>query len=230
MKKINYFLAILLLVITLSTPMTFAISGTSEDGDTSESVTTSSSDDSVSSEDSTNSDQETENEAESSRRKGRIEKLKSDLKIRLSTVEKSKIALKCEGAQTVVKTRKSVNQKADEARNKVYTRVIAKLESLVANLKAKDVDTASLETIITELRSKVALYATAQSAFQQSLLDLSSLECKTDPEGFKAALETVRTNQQSVFRSAQDIKAYLKDTLKPELVKLKEAETAIDKQ
>lgn len=230
MKKINHILVLVLLAMTLLTPKTFAVSGTGDDGETS--TSSSSGDDSVSSDDSTNSDQEVEveTEAESSRRKGRIDKLKTELKIKLGTAERAKIALKCEGAQTVIKTRKSVNQRADEARNKVYTRLTTRLESLVANLKSKEIDTTTLEATITELKSKVTLYSTAQSAFQQSLQDLSLLECKTDPEGFKAALETVRTNQQSVFKSAQDIKTYLKDTLKPELVKLKESETTRDNQ
>ena len=53
-------------------------------------------------------------------------------------------------------------------------------------LKAKGVDTTTLESQITELKAKITTYSTDLAAYKQSLTDLKAVDCKTDPDAFQA--------------------------------------------
>ena len=153
----------------------------------------------------------------------RIENYKKSLKEALTAAAKTRITERCLAAQAVVKTKITNNSNAATARTAAYNKIVENLEGVVAKVAADapSVDTAELQANITVLQTKIAAFTTANTTYQQSLTDLSVLDCKTDPTAFKAALEAARTDQQAVLTSAKDIRTYLTDTVKLTLQELK---------
>lgn len=190
--------------VMVVTPLALAETNTTSGSDSSDKDTSSSS----SSEDST-------------ARQARLEKLKTDLKIKLDAKEQEKLKTRCKPAQTIVKNvGERFNTKAP-GRAKIYDELVTRLNSLVTKLKAKGVDTTELEQEISMLQTKVTLFNTDLAAYKQALSDLRDVDCVTDPTAFKAALEAARTAHDKVIKDAADVKAYVKDTIKPTLQKIR---------
>lgn len=151
----------------------------------------------------------------------RLDKAKSKFAVRLNALEKARISGRCVGAQAKVKSRTVIASKASEARSKVYTNVLTRLNSLATTLDDKNIDTSTLKAQISELQTKLAILQTAQDTFKQSLSDLHQLDCKDDTEAFKSALEQARADQKTLIESAKSVREYLKNTVKPTLENLK---------
>ncbi|MGH7249826.1 MAG: hypothetical protein ACREGC_02530, partial [Minisyncoccia bacterium] len=102
-------------------------------------------------------------------------------------------------------------------RTKAYDNLESRLDKLTTNLKAKSVDTTTLEQQITELKSKITTYNTDLTAYKQSLSDLKAVDCKTDPDGFQAALQAARSAHDTLVNDALAVRTYLVDTIRPTL-------------
>ena len=147
----------------------------------------------------------------------RIAQFKTKFKIDLTTAEQSNLKLHCVAAQVAV-GKLDVRFVGNVAiRTKAYTDLQARLTKLITNLKAKSVDTTTLEQEQTALNAKITTYNTDLTAYKQSLSDLKTIDCKTDPNGFKAALEAARSAHDSVAADATDIRSYLVGTINPTL-------------
>lgn len=148
-------------------------------------------------------------------REARIKTLKEQQKVRLSVTEKKKIQDKCQAAQGKVSSVSGRIKGAETSRTKVHANLLARMETLLAKLKTKNLDTAQLEASITELKAKIATFNTDLAAYKQSISDLRLEDCTTDPEGFKAALQASRTNLETVRADAKAVHSYLNETIKP---------------
>lgn len=166
-------------------------------------------------------EQEVETAAQKVERETRVKKLKEVQKIRLSTTEKKKIQEKCQASQGKVSSVGSRLKGVETSRGEVHKNILNRLNTAVAKLKEKGVDTTQLEADITTLSGKIDTFNTDLASYKQSVSDLKALDCKTDPEGFKAALQTARANLEKVRTDADAVHAYLKDTLRPLLTSLK---------
>lgn len=154
--------------------------------------------------------------------KKRLEALKTSLKVKLDETTRKRILTKCKPAQTIVETTEKTDASNGTSRSKVYDKVVSKVQSLIDKLKANSVDTTALETALTGLEAKVATFKTDMTTYRQSMLDLRTIDCATDPTAFQAALTTARTNREKVHADGKDIRAYIKDTLKPALQAIKD--------
>ena len=169
----------------------------------------------------TNTTQTTETEdapetpVQKTEREARIKTLKEQQKVKLSVTEKKKIQDKCQAAQGKVSSVSGRVKGVETSRTKVHANLLARMETLVEKLKTKNLDTIQLETSITELKAKITTFETDLTTYKQSISDLRALDCKTDPEGFKAALQTARTNLETVRSDAKAVHSYLNETIKP---------------
>lgn len=147
--------------------------------------------------------------------KTRVEKLKTDFKIKLTTAETARIKLKCKAAQGLVTTLDARVKEIKSNREQAHKAIVDKLNELVTKLKAKNVDTTMLETDIVMLQSKITTFQTDLSAYDQDLADLAKLDCNSDPAAFKAALEAARAARVKVGQDAMDIRGYITGVIKP---------------
>lgn len=154
-------------------------------------------------------------------RAARVETYKKNLKETLTAAVKTKITEKCVGAQGVVKEKHTSNQALAAGRIKTYNAFVTNLEKLSERSEEKGGDVTAINNDITVLNTKIAAYNTANETYQNSLNDLSALDCKTDPVAFKAALEAARQNHTAVGVIAKDIRTFLTTTVKTDLQALK---------
>ncbi len=164
--------------------------------------------------------------------KDRLEKKKTELKIKLTNLEQEKIKTRCKAAQGVVTSLSEKVKNNGPNRTKAYTELVSRLTALIDRLKAKGVDVTELQQELAVLQTKIDTFNTDLAAYKQALSDLKNVDCSTDPTAFKAALEASRAARDKLIADAADIKAYVKDTIKPTLEKiraeLKAQETAAE--
>lgn len=144
----------------------------------------------------------------------RLEKKKAELKINLNQLEKERLKNRCKPAQALVKTEGEKVDGRVVVRTKAYTKLVERLNSLVSKLEAKEVDVTQLKSQIAVLETKIAKFNTDLAAYKQALSDLRTVDCATDPDAFKAALEVARSSRDTLITDATDIKTYVKDTIK----------------
>ncbi|MEI7522466.1 MAG: hypothetical protein WCJ86_03285 [Candidatus Saccharibacteria bacterium] len=159
----------------------------------------------------------------------RLEKEKIELKVKPEAKEVESIKSKCKPAQLKVKDVGDKTELNVKERSKAYTEVVTKLTETVAKLKAKGVVTTTLEQEIALLNTKIALFNTDLATYKTALSDLKLHDCVTDPTGFKAVLESARTANTKLIADAADIKAYIKNTIKPTLLQIRTALEAQEK-
>ena len=155
-------------------------------------------------------------------REARIKTFKEQHKIRLSVTEKNKIQDKCQAAQGKVSSVTGRFKGIETSRGKVHENLLQRLNNLVEKLKAGNQNTTELEADIAMLVTKIETFNTDLATYKQSVSDLKALDCKTEPESFKAALTAARANLETVRASAKAVHSYLNDTIKPLLKTLRD--------
>lgn len=170
-----------------------------------------------------------ESAIEMKNREARLEKEKIELKVKPETKEVESIKSKCKPAQLKIKDVGDKTELNVKERSKAYTEVVTKLTETVAKLKVKGVVTTTLEQEIALLNTKIALFNTDLATYKTALSDLKLHDCVTDPTGFKAVLESARTANTKLIADAADIKAYIKNTIKPTLLQIRTALEAQEK-
>lgn len=152
----------------------------------------------------------------------RVDKRKTELKLTaLAATEKLRIQAKCAGAQGIVKSVQNQSATAQTARTNVYRKLGTKLGELITKLKAANVDTTKLESERTVLQDKIKTFNDDLAEYKLAVSDLSTMDCKTDAEGFKASLQDARTKREKLKTDATDIRTYVKDTIKPTLQEIR---------
>src|SRR4030095_195914 len=84
-------------------------------------------------------------------------------------------------------------------------------------LEAKGVDTATYDAQVDELKTKIETFHTDLANYKQATDDLAEMDCASDPDAFKAALESARQLSKQVVEEGKAIKDFLNNTIKPTL-------------
>ena len=147
----------------------------------------------------------------------RLEKAKSTLKLNLAAAEKLKLETKCEGAQKNVDKVKTKLDKIANIRGKSYDALSKRVDNLVTRLKAQGIDTTELENERVQLQAKITQVKTDITVYRQTMADIASMTCKTDPTGFKALITQARTQRETIATDAKAVKDYFQGTIKPTL-------------
>lgn len=147
--------------------------------------------------------------------KQRVEKMKLNLKTRLNATEKKRVQDKCKAAQGSVSSISGRVKGIETSRSQVYANLIQRLNELSNRLKEKGLDTTELEKQLVTLQTLVDTFNTDLAVYKSALIDLSAQDCTTDPEGFKAALETARAAGKKVRDDAAAIRTHVNDVIKP---------------
>lgn len=153
--------------------------------------------------------------------KSRVQQSKNALKTKLTNADIQRIVSKCAPSQVKINTFLQGRYKNDKAYQARYESFIQRLEKLSASLKQNNIDTTTLDQQIVMLKQKLTAYQTSVTAFRAAVADAKAIDCKTDPTGFKAALENARTKALTVKQANQDLETYAKTTIKATLETIK---------
>lgn len=145
----------------------------------------------------------------------RIAKHKTELKTRLSNAEKLRLQSKCKASQGLVSSIRGRIKGIETSRGEVYKNIINRLTNLSEKLKNKGANTTELDADIAVLQSKMDTFNTDLAAYKQAVSDVADMDCITDPDGFKAALEAARAARQKVNEDGLAVRSYINDTIKP---------------
>lgn len=154
--------------------------------------------------------------------KKRVDERKARLKTRLDATTKQRLATKCTPAQQKLSEFRGRVTKNDQAYLGKYDAFIKRLEKLEAKLDEEGIKSSELLNQVGELKVKYQALVDAIENMKTSVEDAKSVDCKTDPEGFKAALDDARTQAEAVKSARGDLENYIKTTLKPTIQALKE--------
>lgn len=177
--------------------------------------------------DTTSNETKTENELKTTLQE-RLAKRKTDLKTKLAGAEEARLKLKCKAGQVPVKNLSGRIKGLETSRDKVYANLINKLTNVSEKLKERELDTATLDTQIAMLKTKIETFRTDIAIYKQAVSDLGEMDCVSDPAGFKASLETARSARGKLAIDAAAIKTFVKENIKPTLVTLRTQLGALD--
>jgi hypothetical protein len=150
----------------------------------------------------------------------RLAKRKAALATRLTEVQTTRLKARCGRAQTRLG---GVNTRAKTAvtnRLTLFGRIQDNLSNLLDRLDGR-ADTTELAAALQVLDEKITAFETASTDFQQTIGDLVEVDCGDDPAGFKASLETVRTEREAVVAASKAVRTHLVKTVKPILKDIK---------
>lgn len=155
--------------------------------------------------------------------KQRIDKLKANQKTRLSAADKQRFQSKCKNAQGAVHSVGDKIKGIETSREQVHANLVTRLNSLADKLQAGGADVSALEQQLVTLESLINTFKTDLTAYKQAVSDLSTMDCASDPDGFKAALDAARAAGAKVHEDSKAIKTHLNDVIKPALKTLRES-------
>lgn len=151
----------------------------------------------------------------------RLQKRKEELKTKLTTVQQKRLQTRCKASQGLIQKVSGRQNGLETSRTKVHANLVDRLTKLETKLADKNLDTTELKAQITELQAKIATFKTDLEAYKTAVADLGQMDCEADPTAFKASLDSSRTALQKVHDDAAAIRAYVKDTIKPTLQKIR---------
>ncbi len=153
--------------------------------------------------------------------KARLDQRKEIFKTRLTTTQKIRIQSRCKNSQGLLSSLEGRIKGVETSREKVYSNAVGHLTDLSTKLQEKGLDTSALDAHIETLKGKIELFNTDLKNYKQAVIDLAAMDCATEPDGFKASLDEARSLRQKLYDTGKDIKAFIKDTIKPALGELR---------
>lgn len=152
---------------------------------------------------------------------GRIQARKESLKITLDAAKANRIKNSCKAAQGKLQASSKRIQGIRTSRSEVYNNLTARLNNAKDKLAESNIDTAKLDSAMTELADTIVSYKTIMTSYQSAIDDASVLDCQTDPEAFWLSISQARESITEIKDTHQQIKDHLKNSIKPELVELR---------
>ncbi|MBA3758250.1 hypothetical protein H0X10_01290 [Candidatus Saccharibacteria bacterium] len=153
--------------------------------------------------------------------KERLTKRKTDLKTRIDATKQARLKSRCKASQGNLSSIRGRIKGLETSRSNVYENLVNRLTKLNDKLKEKGVNTAELESQITQLNSLIETFNTDLAAYKEAVGDMAGMDCASDPTAFQASLDAARTARAKTAEDAKAIRSYLTDTIKPTLKVLK---------
>lgn len=163
----------------------------------------------------TNSADDTDDAVDDSKnRTTRIGEYKKRFSEKLTQAQQKKITNVCKASQGKVTSASNNLKNAVERRKGHYQTISTKIDDLIVKLEAASIEATELKAAKTEIDAKAAKIAQAATEYETALSDLSTMDCATDPTGFKAALTVAREKRAALLSEVQALKEYVNTTVK----------------
>lgn len=137
----------------------------------------------------------------------RIAARQAALKTTPSAAVQLRIKTKCKAAQVLINTSKTNTQANIDKRSDLYAAIIQSLQNLITRLKSQNIDTVELGNVETQLQAAAAQYKADNTTYSQSLTDIATIDCVTDPVGFKVTLDSLRAERATLAKDAAAVRA-----------------------
>ena len=149
--------------------------------------------------------------------KQRVDQRKKERGIKLDDIERTRIVGVCQISQTKIRDLRDSYVPTADRRSKAYNQIDAKLWVIIGGLKYIEFDTFGLERQRVQLLGKINNYERLYDQFNESLDDAVNMNCKADPPGFKALVETARIYNVQIRDQLNDITTFTNDQIRKTL-------------
>ena len=163
------------------------------------------------------------------KRASRIAEYKQIMADKLTEAQTKRLTNKCKSAQGLVTSYHAKLNNVIANRKKVYMEIGDKLDSLITKLQNAGIDTTKLETARDDIKSEAQALSDSLDSYDIVLSDLESMDCESDPEGFKAALEDARDLQNKLREQATEFRRFATTELR-EIIKELRSELELKQQ
>lgn len=147
----------------------------------------------------------------------RLDQRKKEQQVQLSKQDQQRLTQQCVAAQTKIRQLQPKTTAVVNMRTNVYRNISGRQWVAVGELKLANEDTFNFEKQLTEYTNKVSAFRSTATTYQQTLDDLTLINCQADVVGFEALLQTARYYYAQLQSQSQDIRNYVINTIKPTL-------------
>lgn len=147
----------------------------------------------------------------------RLAQRKAERNVVLAEKDSVRLQTTCVSAQTKIRALQQKNDAATANRLKIYQQIDAKLWIMIGKLKVAEKDTFGLEKQRATLAEKTSVFQQTSAAYKQALDDAAVVNCKADPAGFKALVDTSRIYRTQVRDQTKGIFNYITNDVKQSL-------------
>jgi hypothetical protein len=147
----------------------------------------------------------------------RLAQRKAERNVALDERSQKRLENSCAGAQGKIRSLQQQATPALDNRSKAYQRMDAKLWIVIGKLKLAEKDTFNLEKQRSALAKKTTTFQSTSKLYQEVLDDILVVNCKADPIGFKALVDTARLYRTDLRKQTKDISDYVVNEIKATL-------------
>lgn len=147
----------------------------------------------------------------------RLNQRKAERGIVLDEKDQTRLVNTCITGQTKMRLIQVELVPAIANRIAVYQKIDAKLLVTIGSLKLASKDTFKLEKDRLLLADKTAQFQVLATNLTQAIDDTEIMNCKADPAGFRAMMETIKLYYTDLQKQSFDSRDFLVNTIKPEL-------------
>lgn len=147
-------------------------------------------------------------------RAARISELKTKYKINLTSEERERIISRCDIVHGSIDKLSTKVVSSTSKRLDTYETVITTLTSLRVGLATRQVDASNLELLIVDYQNSLKDFSIASTSYQTAIDDALAIDCRQDPENFKASIEGIREGRKKSADVANEIDELTQSSLK----------------
>jgi hypothetical protein len=162
-------------------------------------------------------------------RKANLETRKAELKtaqdekMKLRQEFKTKLTEeRCARIQERVDSKIALFEEKKKSHAAVYENIKKRISAVIEKASAKGYDTAELKSDLTVLEEKIATFTNDYASYLSKIKGSKNFTCGHSEGDFKGELVEARALLKTVHTDAQDIRNYVKNTIKPAIKALKD--------
>jgi hypothetical protein len=166
-------------------------------------------------------DEGTSSEEKIRSREERFEARKEKFQLRLTFAEEQRLKTRCKSSQGKLRSLEGRINGIETSRTQVYGNLLERLSGLAERLEVQGYDVSTLTEQLTDLQVKIDTFNVQLDTYKVAVSDLAEMDCENDPEAFKVSLEDARQAHDDLKVSSNDVRAYLKETIKSTLQEIR---------
>lgn len=153
-------------------------------------------------------------------REKRISERISQRDTKLSEEQKRHYKAKCQAAQTKLREHQEQAKEYSEQNDKKIDELLNKIAGLLNNLKENGRDTSQPDATFKKALDYKAELDKTKNNYLTSLNDAAVVDCKTNPEGFRASLDEAISNKTDLSTQRSGLRIIIKQDLKTALTNM----------
>lgn len=151
----------------------------------------------------------------------RLEARKNKLQTRLNNDQAAKLSGRCVGAQQKLVGISKKFSESDRPLRAKYDAYAVRLQKITQKAEERGIDTADLKKNTELFKQKHQDMVAAINEFNVSISDLQAADCRTNPTGFKATLDSARTSLAEVQAARAELAKLAKGPLQESIKAVK---------